>query len=185
MKRRLILASSSALFLVGCTPVAIHSWRIAAIPGPVQGGDGTRISVRSIGLPSALNQPGVPEPGPANTANSFVNDLWAAPLAAMLQTSMVENLAQRLPADMILADGGAIGATPDKFVEIQVLGFSPDATGTVTLQAQLAIRPFNSQDWTLKSFQASMPGGLTAETITACMSQLWGQAANQIAMMLR
>lgn len=185
MKRRLILASSGALLVAGCTPASVHSWRIAAMPGPVQGGHNTKISVRTIGLPSALNQPGVPEPGPANTANSFINDLWAAPLAAMLQISMVENLAQRLPGDMILADGGAIGATPDEFVEIQILAFSPDAAGTITLQAQLAIRPFNSQNWTMTNFKTSAPGGLTAGTITACMSQLWGQAADQLATMLR
>lgn len=184
MKRRVILASSCAVLLAGCTIAPVHSWQIAPIPGPVRGGTGKRISVRSVGLPGALNQPGVPEPGPANAANSFPNDLWAAPLPALLQTVMAENLAQRLPADVVLAEGGAIGAVPDQFVEIQVLSFAPDATGLITLKAQLAIRPFSRMDWTLKNFSASAQGGETAATVTACMSQLWGLAADQLAKML-
>lgn len=184
MKRRAILASSCALILAGCTSAPVKSWQIEPVAGVAQGGTGTRISVRSIGLPGALSQPGVPEPGLATAANSFSNDLWAAPLAAMLQMVMVENLTQRLPRDVVLADGGAIGATPNQFVEIQILSFSPDASGLIKLKAQLAVRPFNSTNWTLKNFSASAPGGETAATITSCMSQLWGQAADQIAAML-
>lgn len=184
MKRRAILASSGALILAGCASAAIRDWRIEFVPGPVQGGTGARISVRSIGLPGALSQPGVPQPSPATAANSFPNDLWAAPLAAMLQMVMVENLAQRLPRDVVLADGGAIGATPDQFVEIQILSFSPDASGLISLKAQLATRPYNNMDWTLKSFSASAQGGMTAASITSCMSQLWGQVADQLATML-
>lgn len=184
MKRRILLASSCALLLTGCASALVRNWRIVAVPGPVQGGKAVKISVRSIGIPSALNQPGVPEPGPGTAANGFTNDLWAGPLATMLQTTMVEDLAQRLPQDIVLADGGAIGVTPDQFVEIQILNFSPDASGLVTLNAQLATRPANLMDWKLKNFQASATGGETAATITACMSQLWGQVADQLAMML-
>ena len=184
MKRRVILASSSALLLTRCASAPVYNWQIAAIAGPVQKGSGAKISVRSIGLPGALNQPGVPKPGPDNAANSFPNDLWAAPLASMLQTSMVENLVQRLPQDVILADGGAIGATPDQYVEIQILDFSPNNTGLVTLRTQLATRPFGAQNWTLKSFNASAEGGQTAESITLCMSQLWGLLADHLAAIL-
>lgn len=184
MKRRLVLVSSGALLLAGCATPSVRNWQIGAVPGAIQGGTGVRIAVRSIGLPGALSQPGIPEPGPATAANTFQNDLWAAPLASMLQTSMVENLAQRLPKDTVLADGGAIGAMPDQYIEIQILAFSPDASGLITLKAQLAIRPVNNQDWTLKNFSARAQGGDTAATITACMSQLWSQVADQLAAML-
>lgn len=184
MKRRFVLVSSGALLLASCASEAIHNWQISAVPGAIQGGTGIKLAVRSIGLPGALSQPGVPEPGPATAANTFPNDLWAAPLAAMLQISMVENLAQRLPKDTVLADGGAIGAMPDQYVEIQVLDFSPNTSGLVTLKTQLAIRPVNQQNWTLKNFSTSAQGGDTAATITACMSQLWGQVADLLAAML-
>lgn len=184
MKRRILLASSGALFLTGCATTPVYSWQISAVSGPIKGGTGIRLGVRNIGLPGALSQPGVPSPGPANAANTFPNDLWAAPLAAMLQTSMVENLSQRLPQDTVLSGGGAIGAMPDQYIEIQILGFSPDSSGLITLKVQLAIRPANNLNWTLKNFSASAQGGKTANTITACMSELWGQAADQLALML-
>lgn len=184
MKRRFILASSGALLLTGCELAPVHNWQIEEVNGEVLGGTGARISVRSIGLPSALNQPGIPQPGPANAANSFSNDLWAAPLASMLQITMVANLAQRLPKDVVLADGGAIGAMPDRYVEIQILNFSPDSTGIITLKAQLATRPVNSQTWVLQQFAQDQPGGTNAATITACMSLLWGRLADHVAQML-
>ena len=184
MKRRLVLATSCGAILSGCTSAPVHSWRIASLPGPVRGGTRMRIGVRSIGLPSAMNQAGVPKPGGAYAADTFPNDLWAAPLAAMLQTAMVENLAQRLPADTVLADGGAIGATPDQLVEVQILAFTPDSSGNVTLSAQLAARPATKQDWQLQSFTATAAGGQTAQTIAAAMSTLWGEAADLLARML-
>lgn len=184
MRRRLVLATSFAAILSGCTSAPVQSWRIAAIPGQIRGGTGIRIGVRSIGLPSAMNQSGVPKPGGLYAANIFTNDLWAAPLAAMLQTAMVENLAQRLPADTVLADGGAIGAAPDQLVEVQVLAFTPDAAGNITLSAQLATRPSAKQDWQLQTFTATAEGGQMAETIAAAMSSLWGQTADKLAVML-
>lgn len=184
MKRRILLASSGALLLTGCATTPINNWQISATPGPIKGGTDIRLAVRNIGLPGALSQPGVPAPGPANAANTFPNDLWAAPLGTILQTSMVENLSQRLPQDTVLAGGGAIGAMPDQYVEIQILDFSPDSSGLVTLKAQLAIRPVNNLNWTLENFSASAQGGDNADRITACMSKLWGQMADQLATML-
>ncbi len=184
MRRRLVLVSSCAAILSGCTSAPVNSWRIASIPGPVRGGTGMRIGVRSIGLPSAMNQSGVPKPGGAYAADTFPNDLWAAPLSAMLQTALVENLAQRLPADTVLADGGAIGAAADQFVEVQVLAFTPNSSGNITLSAQLATRSTTKQDWQLQSFTATATGGQAAETIAAAMSALWGEAADRLASML-
>jgi uncharacterized lipoprotein YmbA len=184
MKRRLVLISSCAALLTGCTSAPVHSWRIASVTGQARGGTGTRIAVRGIGLPGAMSPSGVPAPGGAYAADTFPNDLWAAPLATMLQTAMVENLAQRLPADIVLADGGAIGAAPDQLVEIQVLAFTPDASGNIILSAQLAARPATKQDWQLQSFTATKAGGQAAETIAATMSMLWGEAADRLASML-
>jgi hypothetical protein len=97
---------------------------------------------------------------------------------------MVQNLAQRLPGDIVLASGGAIGAAPDIYVEINVLAFSPDASGNITLQAQLATRHASAQDWQLQTFRASAAGGTTPDGIAAAMSALWGQAADMVAGMI-
>lgn len=184
MKRRLIFLSPLPIILAGCASAQIRSWRIAPVSGPVKVGTGGKVGVRNIGLPSALSQTGVPEPGGAYAANTFPNDLWAAQLAEMLQIVMVENLAQRLPNDTILADGGAIGEAPDQLIEIQILGFTLNAIGDISLSAQFATRPSASQNWQFQNFQSKAAGGQTAETIVATMSYLWGEAANSLADML-
>lgn len=184
MKRRILLSSLIPAILVGCASTKIRNWKIVEIPGIVRTGMGITVGIRSIGLPPTMNQMGIPEAGSAYTANTFPNDLWAAQLGGMLQIAMVQNLAQRLPLDTILADGGAIGAAPDQWVEIQVLDFSSDRNGKISLSAQVATRASSSQSWHLKRFQASIAGGKTAEGTVAAMSVLWGQASDCVANML-
>jgi hypothetical protein len=177
MRRRgfsLLLAAS----LAGCAAPAPRYYRLAAVPGATRGGDGRRIGVRNVGIPGDLDQNALARPGNAYELNAYANDLWAAPLAAMLQTVMVQDLAQRLPGDVVLQDGGAIGAMPDVYVEIQVLRFAPNASGSVTLEAQIGVRPVSAQAWKLQGFSATAPGGDTPEGLAASMSALWGQAAD-------
>ena len=176
MKRRFLLLATVAL--AGCASPAVHYYRLAAVPGAVRGGTGLRVCVRSIGVPGGIAQTGLPLPGGPYAADSFANDVWAAPLADMLQGAMVQNLEQRLPGDIVLAGSGAIGAAPDIYVEINVLGFSPDVAGNIQLLAQLATRHAAAQDWRLRNFSATLAGGTTPEGIAAAMSALWGQAAD-------
>jgi uncharacterized lipoprotein YmbA len=182
MKRRLLLLGTAAL--AGCS-ARVYEYQLASLPGTVRGGNGLRIVVRGIGVPSALAQTGLPQPGTIYQANSFANDVWAAPIAGMLQTTMVQNLAQRLPGDVVLASGSAIGAPADIYVEINILAFAPDTSGNITLQAQLATRQAASQnDWQLLPFRASAQAGNTPDGIAAAMSTLWAQAADVVAGMI-
>ncbi len=182
MKRRTMIIGTMAL--AGCASAKVRSYQLAPVAGAIRGGTGERIVVRGISIPAALGQNGVPKPGGANDANSFDNDVWAAPLAGMLQATMVQNLAQRLPGDDVLSGGGAIGAPPDIYVEINVLAFTPDSSGNILIQAQLATRHATAQDWQFKNFTASATGGLQPEGIAAAMSTLWAQAADAVADMV-
>lgn len=123
MRRRILLLGTLAL--AGCAGAKVHEYQLAAVPGAIRGGSGLRIGVRNIDTPGALTTGGLPMPGTTYQANSFANDQWAGPFPAMLQSTMVQNLAQRLPGDMVLASGGSIGAAPDIYVEINILGLTP------------------------------------------------------------
>ena len=183
MRRRLLLLGSAAV-LAGCASTPPRYYRLAPYSGAERAGAGMRIAVRNVGVPAALSATSLPMPGNSFEANSFPNDLWAASLADMLQGTMVQNLAQRLPGDIVLAGGGAVGAPPDIYVEINVFSFSPDTAGTITLQAQLATRHATAQDWQVQNFTAKAAGGTTPETIVAAMSALWGLAADAVAGMV-
>lgn len=183
MRRRFLFLGTAAA-LAGCAGTPPRYYRLAPQPGAVHGGAGARIVVRNVGVPAGLSGSGLPMPGGAYDANSFANDLWAAPLADMLQTTMVQNLTQRLPGDIVLAGGGTIGAPADVYVEINIFAFTPDAAGNIMLQAQLATRLAAGQDWQVQKFSASAAGGMKPETIAAAMSALWGQAADVVAGMV-
>ena len=101
----------------------------------------------------------------------------------MLQSVMVQNLAQRLPDATVLASGGAIGAPAGLLVEINLLRFDPDPSGNIQLTAQFAIRAALGQpNWQIQTFSANAtPTGPTTADAVAAMSKLWAAAADQLA----
>ena len=101
----------------------------------------------------------------------------------MLQSVMVQNLAQRLPGATVLANGGAIGAPAGLLIEINLLRFDPDPSGEILLTAQLAIRAATGlPDWQIQTFSTqATPAGPSTSDAVAAMSKLWAAAADQIA----
>jgi len=184
MRRRWFLGGVAAL--AGCSSTPTVYYELAAVPGAVDGGVTRRIGVRALSIPGYLDQGGVPKIGGAYQFASYANDLWAEDLADMLQTVMVEDLAQRLPAATVIGTTGAIGAPSDARVEINVLRFDPDPSGTVVLSAQIAIEDgTTSAVRRISAFTArAAAAGAAPADIVAVMSALWGQAADRVAQML-
>jgi uncharacterized lipoprotein YmbA len=182
--RRFMLLGAATLALAGCasSPPARY-YRLAALPGPAHDGITPRIAVRSIEIPGYLDQTNIAQPAGTYQFSSSANALWAQPLATMLQSVMVQNLAQRLPDATIIASGGAIGAPTDILVEINLLRFDPDPSGNIQLTAQFAIRAASGQpNWQIQTFSANAtPTGPTTAEAVAAMSKLWADAADQLA----
>ncbi len=172
--------------LAACAaPPATNYYRLASVPGAIQPVGGLAVNVRGIGLPAYLDQSSIVKPSGPYQFGSYSNELWAEPLGGMLQEAMVQNLAQRLQSGTITASGGAIVATADVLVEMNVLRFDPDAAGTVTLTLQIAVKSgLDRTLWQASSFTRTAPAGTTAAGEVEAMSALWGQAADQIAAMI-
>jgi uncharacterized lipoprotein YmbA len=182
--RRFMLLGAATLALAGCaSSPPTQYYKLAALPGPARNGITPRISVRSIEIPGYLDQTGIARPTGNYQFSSSANALWAQPLATMLQTVMVQNLAQRLPDATIIASGGAIGAPTDILVEINLLRFDPDPSGDIQLTAQFAIRAATGQpNWQIQTFSANAaPSGPNTADTVAAMSKLWAAAADQLA----
>ncbi|OYV41422.1 MAG: hypothetical protein B7Z80_01785 [Rhodospirillales bacterium 20-64-7] len=168
--------------LAGCASAPTRYYRLAAVPGPIEPGVTAHISVRSISIPSYLNADGIAKPGGAYQYTSFPNALWASPLADLLQSVMVQDLAQRLPQAVVIGAGGAIGVPADRIVEINVLRFDPAASGELTLIAQASVRsPDAGAAGLTRSIRLSAPCSAVPADIAAVMSKLWGQAADVLA----
>jgi uncharacterized lipoprotein YmbA len=186
MRRRgMLLGAVSVAGLAGCSPAAAQ-YRLLAEPGPVLGGAGLAVGVRSMSLPGYLDQNSIVSSGAGYQVARFPNDVWAESLADMLQSVMVQELAQRLPAATVIATGGAIGAPVGVVVEMNVLRFDPDQEGRIALDVQISVRRgSDARQWrTLDFARQAAASGAGAVGIVAAMSGLWGQAADQVAALL-
>jgi uncharacterized lipoprotein YmbA len=175
-----------AVGLAGCAaaPPTVY-YRMAAQPGPVHDSAPLSIVVRGIGLPGYLDQTGIAKPAGAYEFASYANALWAEPLGDMLQSVMVQDLAQALPEATVTASGGAVGAAPGVLVEINILRFDPDPYGRMRLLAQVAVK--TGPERTLcgaKTLQSSAAPDAGVTGIVAAMSGLWAGAAGQVADMV-
>jgi len=183
LPRRALLCLGAAAALAGCAAPPTLYYRLAALPGTQLGNVTKSIRIRNIMLPDYLDQTGIAKPSPKYQFASFANALWDEPLANMLQSTMVQNLSQRLPNATILQSDGGIGAPADIFVEINLLRFDPDPSGAIQFCAQIALRtagtaaPFLTK--TLKN--SATPATQTPADIAATMSVIWAGAADQIA----
>jgi uncharacterized lipoprotein YmbA len=181
MNRRHVMLGL-ALALTGCASAKVNDYRLAAIPGPVQQSGALTLGVRSVGLPGYLDETGIVKTSGAYQFDTYDNEVWAQPLADMLQAVMVEDLAQILPSATVLASGGVIDAPAQLLVEINVQKFDPDPDGSMVLLAQIALKSGATHNLLrTATIRLSAPSGIGVLGTVAAMSQLWAQAAGQIA----
>jgi len=175
-----------ALALTGCAAgVQVTDYRLAALPGPVQQGGPASIGVRSVGIPGYLDQNGIVKTSSAYEFDTYQNEVWAEPLAAMLQAVMVQDLALVLPGASVLASGGAIEAPAAVLVEINVEKFDPDGAGNLVLLAQVAVKDGTTRALLrAATLRLVAPAGVGVLGTVAAMSQLWAEAAGRIAEMV-
>jgi uncharacterized lipoprotein YmbA len=180
-------ATPVVLALSGCASADPNYYRIGAVPGTPQAGAPPSIEVRTISIPGYLDRTGIVKKAQDYKLDIHSNDIWAEPLADMLQATMVQNLTTRLPRATVVGAGGSIGANADILLEINVLRFDPDTNGQMILQLQVGIRDGQTMNLLgrTRSIQHQAPAGEpVVGTIVSTMSTLWGQAADDIATML-
>lgn len=187
--RRAVIVTGSAMLcglLVGCagSPAARYH-RIATVPGVPDHAARLNIALRPIIIPSYLDRNGVPEPSRPAAFAVFDNDLWAAPLAGMLQSALVLDLAQRLPESIVIGGGGAIALRKSAAIAINVLRFDPDPAGHIQFEADVSVQADAGQPRrTTYVHLASAQGGLTPDQIVDAMAAVWAAFADRIATLL-
>jgi uncharacterized lipoprotein YmbA len=111
------------------------------------------------------------------------NDRWGSPLQEMVATTLAKNLAERLPESEFFTEGGAISATPDVTLEVELQRFERTSAGKVELVAQVALRfPGDEKRSHLHRYEFDEPtehGGTRA--LVAQMSALLARLADSIA----
>jgi hypothetical protein len=113
------------------------------------------------------------------------NDWWGEPLATMLRRVLHQELTQRLPQSSVLSESGAVSATPDATIDLDVQRLDEDASGNVVLQAQASVSLKGRKQPVLRNFQFSVPSSApTSAAEVAAVSVAVGQLADGLAAMV-
>lgn len=182
----LVFGLAGTAALTACSSPSPTLYTLAVVPGPNLTGGPRTVVLRAIGLARYLERPQIVRSTESYLLEMEANEWWGEPLGAMLSRILVEELAQRLPGSVVLAETGAIGITPDAIVEINILRLDADRTGVIVLRAQVGVsnpssrRPPVARAVEVKTTPAS---GDTIGAVAA-MSEAVGQFADQIAAML-
>jgi uncharacterized lipoprotein YmbA len=182
---RLAVFGVLALTVAACssTPPALYT--IAPVPGPMQTGGPAVVAVQTIGLARYLDRSQIVRSSEASRLDVRNNDWWGEPLGAMLTRVLAEELTQRLPQSTVINEAGAVTATPDAVIEIDVRRLDEDAGGNLILLAQANVSFKSRKSSVLRNFRIVVPpsGSGTPGLVTAIAAAV-GQLADGLAAML-
>jgi hypothetical protein len=175
------------LWLLAGLPAACSSpnpalYTLAIVPGPTRPVAPRRVELREIALAHYLERSQIVRSSEDFRLDVLGNDWWGEPVDAMLSRVLVQELSQRLPSSTVFSENGAITATPDASVELNVQRFDEDHSGALVLLAQVAVTGRATVTRNVR-FSVLPPGPGTPGLVSA-MSTAVGELADAIAAML-
>jgi uncharacterized protein len=182
-------ARLAALVLAGvlaaCSSPSPVLYTIAPVQGPVQSGGPKVIVLQQIATAHYLERSQIVRSSENYRLDVMSNDWWGEPLSAMLSRVLTEELGQRLPQSTVIGETGAVSASPDATIELNVQRLDEDASGNVVLQAQASVSFKGRTGPVLRSFRfvVTPPATGVQGEVTAISTAL-GQLADGLASML-
>ena len=181
--RRTALALAAAL--ASCSSPSPVLYTIAPVQGPVQTAAPKVIALQQISTARYLERSEIVRSSENYRLDVMSNDWWGEPLAAMLSRVLVEELGQRLPQSTVIGETGAISASPDATIALNVQRLDEDASGNLVLQAQASLNFKGRTAPALRNFRFVVPPrepGIQGEV--SAISTAVGQLADGLASML-
>jgi uncharacterized lipoprotein YmbA len=178
LSRRSLLPAVS-WFLASCSSPNPNLYTLEPPPGPVRRGGPRVTEIRSIGLARYLERSQIVRSSENFRIDVIPNDWWGEPLDAMIGTTLVRALTQRLPGGTVYLENGAISADPDATVQVNVQRLDQASGRTIRLVAQFAVVR-RSSDTRGATIDVPVRGTTTADLVAA-MSEALGQLADRIA----
>ena len=171
--------------IVACSSPSPVLYTIAPVQGPVQPGGPKVIALQQISTAHYLERSQIVRSSENYRLDVMSNDWWGEPLSAMLSRVLTEELGQRLPQSTVIGETGAVSASPDATVELNVQRLDEDASGNVVLQAQASVSFKGRPGPVLRSFRfvVTPPAADIQGEVTAISTAL-GQLADGVALML-
>ncbi len=114
-------------------------YTIAPVSGAVQSGGPKVVALQQIAVARYLERSQIVRSSENYRLDVMSNDWWGEPLGAMLSRVLVEELGQRLPQSTVIGESGAVTASPDATIELNLQRLDEDASGNLILQAQAGV----------------------------------------------
>jgi hypothetical protein len=180
-----LAALALAAVIAACSSPSPVLYTIAPVQGPVQPGGPKVIALQQISTAHYLERSQIVRSSENYRLDVMSNDWWGEPLSAMLSRVLTEELGQRLPQSTVIGETGAVSASPDATVELNVQRLDEDASGNVVLQAQASVSFKGRTGPVLRSFRfvVTPPAADIQGEVTAISTAL-GQLADGVASML-
>lgn len=122
-----------------CSSPNPELYTIAPISGTERSGTPNVIVLQQIGLARYLERPQIVRSSENYRLDVMSNDMWGEPLGAMLGRILVTELGQRLPHSAVIMETGAVSASPDATIAVNVQRLDEDAAGALVLQALASV----------------------------------------------
>jgi uncharacterized lipoprotein YmbA len=181
---RLVVLTLVAAFTACSSPNPVL-YTIAPAQGRVQAGGPRVIALQQLSMPRYLERSEIVRSSENYRLDVLSNDWWGEPLGAMLSRVLIEELSQRLPQSTVFSESGAVTASPDATIELNVQRLDEDASGNLVLQAQASVSFKGRPGQALRNFRfvVTPPTADTQGEVTA-ISTAVGQLADGLASVL-
>jgi uncharacterized protein len=180
-----LAALALAATLAACSSPSPALYSIAPVQGPVQPAGPKVIVLQQIATAHYLERSQIVRSSENYRLDVMSNDSWGEPLSAMLSRVLIEELGQRLPQSTVTGETGAVSASPDATIELNVQRLDEDASGNLVLQAQASVSFKGRRGVVLRGFRFVVtPPAAGIEGEVTAISTAVGQLADGLASVL-
>src|ERR1700758_4312720 len=120
MRITLLIASGLTAALAACSSPNPVLYTIAPVPGRVQSGGPKVVALQQISTARFLERSEIVRSSENYRLDVMSNDWWGEPLSAMLSRVLIDELSQRLPQSTVFAESGAVNASPDATISLNI-----------------------------------------------------------------
>ena len=152
-----LVALALAAVLAACTSPNPVLYTIAPVSGAEKSEGPKVILLQQIGLARYLERSQIVRSSENYRLEIMSDDWWGEPLSAMLSRILVGELGQRLPQSVVISENGAVSASPDATIALNMQRLDEDAAGSLVLQAQASVSFKGRGAPTLQSFRFVVP----------------------------
>lgn len=183
----LVLAMACLLCACGHSPsTQFYLLGIVRASTPAAHFVGSPVQLRAVHIPAVLDRVELVSALPGGRLQIDQFRQWGAPMDDMIRSVLSQDLAERLPAGMVVA-AQAPAPPGTRGIVVDVLEFQPEPGGRVVLSAAwtlLGSGPSHPPLYEQRRLEQSSAGASASDHVEA-MSQLLGQLADALAQSVR